>query len=69
MIDFDKATIQVPGHQPEPIKDWRVWFVTIEGTHPDLDAAKESCRRTGQPFYSIIPVAVACGETQFEIRQ
>ena len=69
VIDFAKSLLQVPGHPPEPIEDWRVWFVTIEGTHPDLEAAKASCERTGQPVYAIIPVAVACGKTQYEIRQ
>lgn len=69
MIDFDKATIQVPGHLVEPIREWRVWFVTVEGTFATLDEAKGSCDKTNQPYYSIIPVCVACGITTFEIRQ
>ncbi len=69
MIDFDKNTMQAPGHLVEPIREWVVWFVTIEGTFATLDEAKQSCDKTGQPYFGIVPVPVACGITTFEIRQ
>jgi hypothetical protein len=68
MIDLQSKVIQVPGHLAEPIKDWRVWFVTAEGTFETLDDALKSCGKTGEPPWNIRPVPVACGTLTFEIK-
>jgi hypothetical protein len=68
MIDFQTNSLQVPGHLVEPIKDWRVWFVTCEGTFETLPEALASCAKTGEPIFNIRPVPVACGPTTFEIK-
>lgn len=67
MMDLTNNLIQVPGRQAEPIESWAVWFVTDEGTFGTLVEAKESCDRTGRPYFAIIPVPVALGKTSYEL--
>jgi len=67
MISYEKNTLTVATFQEEPILSWAVWFVTDEGTFPSIELAKESCDRTGRPYYAIIPVPVAVGQRTYEI--
>ena len=67
MIDIENQVLVVPGYNWEPIEEWKVWFVTVEGTFATLPEAIESAKRIGQPPQTIVPVAVACGATTYEV--
>lgn len=66
MIDHEKDELTVNG-LTEPIAEWRTWFITMQGTHPNIADAKKSCDSTGQPYFMIKPVPVAIGKTTFEV--
>lgn len=65
MIDLFTQTLHVPGFTAEPIKRWAVYFITVEGSFDTIEAAVESCERTGST--AIVPVPVAIGETTYEV--
>lgn len=66
MLNLEKETIELGG-KVESILQWGVVFITLEGAHSTLKEAKDSCNRTGQPYFSIMPMPIAKGETIFEI--
>lgn len=58
MIDLENQTISV-GDRTEPIKEWKVWWISEHGTFPTFDKVSHHEVR--------IPTPVACGETIFAV--
>ena len=65
MVDLESNTVKTMG-KTEKIIRWEVWFWTIKGLFPSLEAAIESAREIDFPVEMVKPVPVAIGETIYE---
>ena len=58
MIHLESNTLELQG-QTHPIKEWVVWFRTIEGICTTREEALQSAERCGMPPELVMPVPVA----------
>ena len=67
MINFEFGTMRIDQDKYSKIKEWAVWFRTMQGLFTTLEEAVENAKQIDMPLEMVRPVTVAIAENgQYE---